>query len=98
MFITLPSTESLQHWAEIAKRLLSLRHVLPRVPLWKLAAHRIPTLWTLYRGLLRHVQHHNVRVATFCHSLCQSVCTGPKLALQSFMFVLAPNFRGNTRN
>ena len=62
MYIPLPSTESLQHRAEIAKRLSSLRHVLPRVPFWKLAAHRIPTLWTLYRGLLRHVQHDNVRV------------------------------------
>ncbi|KAL4076834.1 hypothetical protein V8B97DRAFT_2022103 [Scleroderma yunnanense] len=58
---TSPPTESLQHRADIAKLLSPLRRVRPRVPFWNLAAHRIPTLWTLYRGLLRHVEHENIR-------------------------------------
>lgn len=61
MSVPPPSAESLQHRAEIAKLLSPLRRVLPRVPFWKLAAHRIPTLWTLYRGLLRHAAHENIR-------------------------------------
>ncbi|KAI6026009.1 hypothetical protein EDC04DRAFT_3116499 [Pisolithus marmoratus] len=56
-----PSTTSLEHRAQIAKLVSPLRRVTPRVPFWKLAAHRIPTLWTLYRGLLRHAERDNVR-------------------------------------
>ncbi|KAI6145213.1 hypothetical protein BKA82DRAFT_4171063 [Pisolithus tinctorius] len=56
-----PSAASLEHRAQIAKLVSPLRRVTPRVPFWKLAAHRIPTLWTLYRGLLRHADRENVR-------------------------------------
>ncbi|KAI6115339.1 hypothetical protein EDD16DRAFT_1482905 [Pisolithus croceorrhizus] len=56
-----PSATSLEHRAQIAKLISPLRRVTPRVPFWKLAAHRIPTLWTLYRGLLRHAERENVR-------------------------------------
>ena len=62
MSVPPPSTESLQHRAEIAKLLSPLRRALPRVPFWKLAAHRIPTLWMLYRRLLRHAEHEHVRI------------------------------------
>ena len=47
-----PSAESLAHRAHIASTLASLRTPTIKVPFWQLAAHRIPTLWTLYRGLL----------------------------------------------
>lgn len=56
-----PSATSLEHRAQIAKLVSPLRRVTPRVPFWKLAAHRVPTLWTLYRGLLRHAERENVR-------------------------------------
>ncbi|KAG6333597.1 hypothetical protein ID866_5497 [Astraeus odoratus] len=56
-----PSAESLRHRGEIAKLISPLRRVRPRVSFWKLAAHRIPTLWTLYRGLIRHADRDNVR-------------------------------------
>ncbi|KAF5382048.1 hypothetical protein D9615_004459 [Tricholomella constricta] len=39
--------------ANLARLLSPLRRVRPRVPFYQLAAHRIPTLWSLYRGLLK---------------------------------------------
>lgn len=49
-----PSAQSLQHRARIAQLISPLRRIRPRVPFWELAAHRIPTLWSLYRGLVRN--------------------------------------------
>ncbi|KAI0082931.1 hypothetical protein BDY19DRAFT_901318, partial [Irpex rosettiformis] len=39
----------------------SFRRVTPRVPFWQLAAHRIPTLWSLYRGLLKTAESDEIR-------------------------------------
>ncbi|KIK93619.1 hypothetical protein PAXRUDRAFT_503286 [Paxillus rubicundulus Ve08.2h10] len=56
-----PTASSLAHRAEIARLISPLRRVRPKVPFYDLAAHRIPTLWTLYRGLLRHAERENVK-------------------------------------
>jgi hypothetical protein len=57
----LPSAESLAHRARLARLISPLRRVRPRVPFYALAAHRVPTLWCLYRGLLRAAPGENVR-------------------------------------
>ncbi|KAF8839719.1 hypothetical protein BDN67DRAFT_952994 [Paxillus ammoniavirescens] len=56
-----PTASSLAHRAEIARLISPLRRVRPKVPFYDLAAHRIPTLWTLYRSLLRHAERENVK-------------------------------------
>ncbi|KAG9123746.1 hypothetical protein FRC07_014081 [Ceratobasidium sp. 392] len=56
-----PSPTSLALRTSISHKLSSLRRTLPRVPFWALAAHRVPTLWTLYRGLLRAAPGENTR-------------------------------------
>jgi len=38
---------------KLARLISLLRRVRPRVPFYKLAAHCMPTLWSLYRVLLR---------------------------------------------
>ena len=48
-----PSAASLAFRAQLAQTISPLRRVTPRVPFWKLGAHTVPVLWTLYRGLLR---------------------------------------------
>lgn len=55
-----PSPASLAHRQHIAQTISPLKRVRPHVPFWKLGAHRIPTLWTLYRGLLKHTGNDNV--------------------------------------
>lgn len=55
-----PSPSSLALRASVAQALSGLRRTKPRVPFWALAAHRVPTLWTLYRGLLRASPGENV--------------------------------------
>ncbi|KAG8854363.1 hypothetical protein FRB91_003607 [Serendipita sp. 411] len=47
------STASIQHRAYLSKEFTKLRRVRPRVPFFKLVAHRLPTLWGLYRDLIR---------------------------------------------
>ncbi len=59
----LPSAESLAHRARIAALLAPLRPTRFRAPLTRLEAHRIPTLWTLYRGILRDAPDEVVRVS-----------------------------------
>jgi len=44
---------SVQTRERLASAFSGLRRVRPRVPFFRLAAHRIPTRWSLYRGLLR---------------------------------------------
>lgn len=48
--------------AELASLLSPLRRVTPRVPFWQLAAHRVPTLWSLYRGMLKAAPTPEVRL------------------------------------
>ncbi|KAF8516851.1 hypothetical protein BU17DRAFT_50473 [Hysterangium stoloniferum] len=46
------------HPKDLATSFTALKRVRPTVPFWHLAAHRIPTLWSLYRGLLKTARHH----------------------------------------
>ncbi|KLO15523.1 hypothetical protein SCHPADRAFT_824633 [Schizopora paradoxa] len=39
----------------------NLRNPRPPLPFWKLASHRIPVLWTLYRNLLKNASGRNTR-------------------------------------
>ncbi|KAF9528710.1 hypothetical protein CPB83DRAFT_309370 [Crepidotus variabilis] len=45
--------QSVAFRANLAQLVSRLRRVRSRTPFFRLAAHRIPTLWSLYRGLLR---------------------------------------------
>ncbi|GLB40306.1 putative complex I LYR family protein [Lyophyllum shimeji] len=56
-----PSRESLAFRANLARLLSPLRRVRPRVPFYDIAAHRIPTLWSLYRGLLRQAPTDDIK-------------------------------------
>ena len=40
--------------AKLAELVSPLRRIRSKTPFFELAAHRIPTLWSLYRGLLRN--------------------------------------------
>ncbi|KAJ3754873.1 hypothetical protein EV360DRAFT_86440 [Lentinula raphanica] len=51
--VILPSAKSLEFRNNLARLVTPLRRVRPRIPFFQLAAHRVPTLWGLYRGLLR---------------------------------------------
>ena len=52
--------ESLSFRANLAKLVSPLRRVRARTPFFHLPAHRIPVLWTLYRGLLRNAPDESV--------------------------------------
>ncbi|KAG6821305.1 hypothetical protein H0H93_000166 [Arthromyces matolae] len=56
-----PSQESLNFRENLSRLISPLRRVRPRVPFFQLAAHRIPTLWSLYRGLLRGAPTETIR-------------------------------------
>lgn len=58
--VPIPLPCSAAHRARIASVISPLKRVRPRVPFYKLSAHRIPTLWSLYRGLLRHAPGENI--------------------------------------
>ena len=55
------SAHSLAHRSRIAIVVSSIRPARFRTPVCNLQAHRIPTLWTLYRGLLRDAPSDDVR-------------------------------------
>ncbi|KAH8112251.1 hypothetical protein DFH11DRAFT_1706665 [Phellopilus nigrolimitatus] len=56
-----PEISILRRRLELSKSFSALRRVRPRVPFWQLAAHRIPTLWSLYRGLSKEAPGDNIR-------------------------------------
>ncbi|KAK7471031.1 hypothetical protein VKT23_002446 [Stygiomarasmius scandens] len=56
-----PSSRSLEFRANLAKLISPLKRVRPTVPFWKLSAHRVPTLWGLYRGLLKSAPTDNIK-------------------------------------
>ncbi|PPQ83399.1 hypothetical protein CVT25_003846 [Psilocybe cyanescens] len=55
------SPESSAFRANLASLVSPLRRVRSRTPFFRLAAHRIPTLWDLYRGLLRNSPTEQVK-------------------------------------
>ncbi|KIK44738.1 hypothetical protein CY34DRAFT_10873 [Suillus luteus UH-Slu-Lm8-n1] len=59
--VPIPLPCSAAHRVRIASVISPLKRVRPRVPFYKLSAHRVPTLWSLYRGLLRHAPGENIR-------------------------------------
>ncbi|KAG6910867.1 hypothetical protein DXG01_007184 [Tephrocybe rancida] len=58
---TYKKLESLNFRANLARLVSPLRRVRPRVPFFQLAAHRIPTLWSLYRGLLKEAPTDEIK-------------------------------------
>ena len=54
--------------AKLAELVSPLRRVRSKSPFFELAAHRIPTLWSLYRGLLRNSPTEDVIIT--CIFLC----------------------------
>ena len=61
MAILESSSNSMAYRQALADLISGLRRVRPRVSFNKLPAHRIPTLWTLYRGILRSAPSEPVR-------------------------------------
>lgn len=59
--VPIPLPCSTAHRVRIASVISPLKRVRPRVPFYELSAHRVPTLWSLYRGLLRHAPGENIR-------------------------------------
>ena len=52
----------------LAELVSPLRRIRSRSPFFELAAHRIPTLWSLYRGLLRNSPTEDVFVTFFLNA------------------------------
>ncbi|KAI0357526.1 hypothetical protein OH77DRAFT_1399072 [Trametes cingulata] len=61
MAVPLPLAESLLHRARLASLISKLRPTQFGAPLTRLQAHRIPTLWTLYRGIMRDAPTETIR-------------------------------------
>ncbi|KIK70424.1 hypothetical protein GYMLUDRAFT_148386 [Collybiopsis luxurians FD-317 M1] len=57
-----PSAQSLNFRRKLAALVSPLKRVRPKIPFSRLAAHRIPTLWGLYRGLLRTAPTDNIHL------------------------------------
>jgi hypothetical protein len=64
----LPPATSLPFRANLAQLVSPLRRVRSRTPFFQLPAHRIPTLWSLYRGLLKNSPSEDVHSPIFHHS------------------------------
>ncbi|THV05366.1 hypothetical protein K435DRAFT_647156 [Dendrothele bispora CBS 962.96] len=73
-----PSPHSLAFRANLAKLISPLKRVRPSVPFWKLGAHRVPTLWGLYRGLLRNAPSDNIRYRVEMMFRKNRYMTGPR--------------------
>jgi hypothetical protein len=58
--VSAKTSSSLAFRAQLSKLVSPLRVIRPRVPFYKLPAHTIPTLWYLYRGLLRYAPTSNI--------------------------------------
>src|SRR6266702_2262711 len=56
-----PTLAGITHRQGVACIVSSRRPVRPHIPFYRLAAHRVPILWVLYRGLLRAAPNSNVR-------------------------------------
>lgn len=75
--VPLPSPESQKFRADLAKLISPLRRVRPRLPFFQLAVHRVPTLWGLYRSLLRELPNENQNVRSLsCYLIDINVCQG----------------------
>ncbi|KAI0754714.1 hypothetical protein C8Q80DRAFT_1093371 [Daedaleopsis nitida] len=61
MAVPFPSSQSIAHRARLAALVSELRPTHFRAPLTRLLAHRIPTLWTLYRGIMRDAPTEMIR-------------------------------------
>ncbi|KAH8814507.1 hypothetical protein DL96DRAFT_1623971 [Flagelloscypha sp. PMI_526] len=59
--IPLPSNASLIYRQNLAQLISPIRRIRPRVPFFQLAAHRIPTLWYLYRNTIKNCPYDNIR-------------------------------------
>ncbi|KAG1807501.1 uncharacterized protein BJ212DRAFT_1281944 [Suillus subaureus] len=59
--VPFPLPCSTAHRVRIASVISPLKRVRPRAPFYELSAHRVPTLWSLYRGLLRHAPGENIQ-------------------------------------
>lgn len=63
--VPIPLPCSAAHRVRIASVISPLKRVRPRAPFYELSAHRVPTLWSLYRGLLGHAPGENVSKMLF---------------------------------
>ncbi|KAE9409317.1 hypothetical protein BT96DRAFT_970239 [Gymnopus androsaceus JB14] len=79
--VPLPTVQSLNFRNQLASLVSPLRRVRPRIPFYRLAAHRIPTLWGLYRSLLQTAPTENW-LETF--KLAQSGDTKTQALLQRY--------------
>ncbi|KAL5478362.1 hypothetical protein ACEPAI_2546 [Sanghuangporus weigelae] len=80
-----PETSIFQQRLELSKSFSLLRRVRPRVPFWHLAAHRIPTLWSLYRGLLRHAPGDHIRWRMRMFFDCYRSLTSPEVTREKLL-------------
>ena len=55
--------------AKLAELVSPLRRIRSKSPFFELAAHRIPTLWSLYRGLLRNSPTEDVLITCIFRSI-----------------------------
>ncbi|KAJ3722016.1 hypothetical protein C8R42DRAFT_721559 [Lentinula raphanica] len=78
--VILPSAKSLEFRNNLARLVTPLRRVRPRIPFFQLAAHRVPTLWGLYRGLLRAAptEHDRYTIGSVYYSNRTAIALGPK--------------------
>ncbi|KZT26048.1 hypothetical protein NEOLEDRAFT_1162439 [Neolentinus lepideus HHB14362 ss-1] len=79
------SLVTVQRRALLSSAFSELKRVRPRVPFWELGAHRIPTLWTLYRGLLKQAPNEHIRFRIKCLFRNNQSLTSPKAAKEQLV-------------